>query len=332
MASDLERRLKRRFRDFLSRQETDPQARAIRSSIGAVLDQIVERGWKTYVVGGTLRDVMLAPPSAFPRDIDLIVVGPSQDAMENAFSDLITRKTRFGGLHLVRPFDCGVITRVSGEVLFDIWRLEDTWGIRDQDLPPTIENFVRTPFLNIDSVAIEVCSPEAQRKRGHQKVAECGFFRALSTHTLEINYEPNPYPLVCIVRTLIMAAKLKFSLAPSLASFVLDYSRWGSIEDLVRAQISHYGLVRCGVDELRYWLEQISAKLDAGLERIEITTHGKRQMVLWQGWPPIARAGAVSYAVPPRLPSKSGKATRRRRRTAVGIQTKLSFAERSGRS
>jgi hypothetical protein len=279
MANDLERRLKRRFREFLSFHR-DEVATAFRSSIREVLDRVVERGWRAYIVGGTLRDVMLAPPSVFPRDVDLVVSGPSEQAFESTFEDLISRRTRFDGLHLVKRFSYGGISRSRGEVLFDVWRLPDTWGIRSAGLPPTIESFVRTPFLNIDSVAIALAPRNAQRQ-----VAECGFFDSLSTRTLEINFAPNPFPLVCIVRSLIMAAKLRFSLGRSLAQYIVDHSPLGSVDALFEAQVSHYGRDRCSLDELGSWLKEVRAGVNAGLERVDISITRERQLELWKDRP-----------------------------------------------
>src|SRR5690349_10205703 len=137
MDSDLERRLKRRFREFLA-FHGDKATAAVRLSIREVLDRVVERRWRAYIVGGTLRDVMLAPTSSFPRDIDIVISGVSEERLETTFLDLVNRRTRFGGLHLVTQFSYGGISSSRGQVVFDVWRLEDTWGIRNAGLPPTI--------------------------------------------------------------------------------------------------------------------------------------------------------------------------------------------------
>lgn len=289
MVNEVEQRLKRRFREFLSFKGDDGTT-AVRQVIREVLDRVLERKWQAYIVGGTLRDVMLAPPSAFPRDIDLVVSGCSEQAFETAFHDLVNRRTRFGGLHLVAQFRYGGISSSCGQVFFDVWRLEDTWGIRNAGLPPTIDSFVRTPFLSIDSAAIELVPRKARRH-----VAECGFFASISAHTLEINYAPNPFPHVCVVRSLIMAAKLKFSLGSSLARYIANYSQWCSIDDLLEAQISHYGRVRCRRDELQGWLEGVRASVNAGMEGIEVCTTHERQLTLWKDWPPSSDGAFPSH-------------------------------------
>jgi hypothetical protein len=290
MVNELEQRLKRRFREFLSFQGDRPTT-ALRLRIREVLDRVLERGWRAYIVGGTLRDVMLAPVSAFPRDVDLVISGCTEQEVEGAFHDLVNRRTRFGGLHLATHFSYGGISPSCGQLIFDVWRLEDTWGIRHAGLPPTIESFVRTPFLNIDSVAIELVPRKARRQ-----VVECGFFESLSSRTLEINYAPNPFPALCIARSLIMAAKLEFLIGLSLARYIANYSEVSSVEDLLEAQVSHYGQVRCQRNELQRWLREIEAGLDSGVDRIEVHTTPERQLELWNDWPP-SRDG--TFVVPP---------------------------------
>jgi hypothetical protein len=280
MVSELEQKLRRRFREFLVFQG-EGVAMAARSAVNRVLDRVLERKWRAYIVGGTLRDVMLAPASALPRDIDIVVCGASREDLEAVFFDLMSRRTHFGGLHLVTPFRYGGLRQSRGQVIFDVWRLEDTWGLRNAGLPITIENFVRTPFLNIDSVAVELVPRNARRR-----VTENGFFESLASRTLEINYAPNPFPHVCVVRSLIMAAKLNFSLGPSLARYIAAYSQDGSVDNLVEAQISHYGQVRCRRNELQHWLMDVRASVMAGIERVNVSVTPERQVELWEDWPP----------------------------------------------
>ncbi len=309
MARDIEKRLKDRFGRFLAVRGSDPNS-AVRAAIHHVFERVRQHGWRAHIVGGTLRDVMLAPPSAFPRDIDIVISGASQKSLDEEFADLLMRRTRFGGLHLVKPVRLtGGLSGSETQVVFDVWRLEDTWGIKDAGLPPTIDSFVKTPFLNIDSAAIELVARNARRR-----LVEHGFYQSLSLGLLEINYEPNPFPAVCIARSLIMAAKLKFSLGPSLARFVLTLSKWGSVDDLVQAQVSHYGRVRSESDELRLWLDDIRRAVASGAERIEVYASEERQIELWDEWPPRSvrqrqrnspeRARSVRTSRVPELPTR----------------------------
>lgn len=282
MASDIQQKLKRRIRKLLWSNDAKPRTAAIKAGIADVVGRIPKNGWHGYIVGGTLRDVMLAPAHIFPRDIDVVVTGSSQAALERVFIDLQVRKTSFGGLHLVRRYESVGMARAQGDILFDLWRLEDTWGLREQGMVPSIENFVKTPFLNIDSVAMDIFA-----KNHRHRIVECGFFEALERRTLDINYEPNPLPLVCIVRSLLIAAKLEFGLSRRLASFVCAYLRWGTMSDLMDAQQSHYGQVRCGTEELTSWIAQIEASLATDANRIAFHSKSARQKVLWEAWPTV---------------------------------------------
>ena len=106
------------------------------------------------------------------------------------------------------------------ELDFDIWRLEDTWAVRHFALPHTIQSFVQTPFLNIDSIAMSI-GPGTD----YLAVFEHGFFEALKRRYVEVNQTDNPYPVLCAVRGLIMAATLNFVVGPKLAAFVYELAQ-----------------------------------------------------------------------------------------------------------
>lgn len=245
MAADARQELTRKFREFVAPDKSGVTRDAAKG-IAEVLERTTHQGWNAYIVGGALRDLILNPAGHRPRDIDVAIVGSTQSVFENCFRDLCVRRNRFGGLHLM----------TSDQVHFDVWRLEDTWGVCTQGLSPTVDNFVKTPFLNVDSIAIEAFSTN-----GHRGIYERGFFEALSSRVLDINYESNPYPLVCIVRSLIIAAKFDFALSERLAAFICDYRRWGSMDDLMLAQSSHYGLVQIELRECTRRIEEIGRSL-----------------------------------------------------------------------
>src|ERR1700683_16263 len=220
MAEVTTHELQTKVRDFLTPEPQRLATDSVRQSAVEILTRTVRRGWRTYLVGGFLRDVVMRPNSHWPRDFDVIVEGCSSDELRNIFTDILSGQNRFGGLTLRRQ------TRVPGEyngaaheLNFDVWRLEDTWAVQHFELPRTIESFVRTPFLNIDSIAISIGPGD-----GYLGVFEHGFFDALKNRYVEINQTSNPYPVLCAVRGLIMAATLNFVVGPQLAAFVYDLS------------------------------------------------------------------------------------------------------------
>jgi hypothetical protein len=256
---------------------------------------IEQRGWEAYLVGGTLRDLMLGPAKAgalgvFPRDIDIIVVNTDLDELGWYFDQITTRRTRFGGLHVVKP-----IAR-SCEVHFDIWPLRNTWALEAYSFPPTIGSFPLTPFLNLDAIAAEIF-PSARQPR---RIYECGFFNGLKEEIIDINFKPNPFPDVCAARALIMAAKLQFSMTRNLADFVWQRCHGAGIQAVMEAQLSHYGQVRSPVEELRSWVRIVEEQLASDSERIAITVPRSRQLELWTDHPKLLETSDSSGFTPDR--------------------------------
>lgn len=258
--------LEQRCSEFFSIARAGANTRPAWSSMHSVWRRLNGRGWKTYVVGGTIRDVLLAPPGELPRDVDLIVQGAQPGELETVFGDLLDRRTRFGGLRLAAAIDRQSAGNPTGGVLhFDIWRMEDTWGIRNANLTASVDDFVKTPFLNIDSVAVEL-GPVPPR------ISEHRFFEAVENRLLDINYAPNPFPFVCSMRAMVIASKLDFALSARLGAYILRRYREGAIAELMAAQISHYGVERYPDYEILDWIEQIETAIHSGVPRIELST------------------------------------------------------------
>lgn len=267
MAEVTSRELQARVGAFLTHEPQPIPADSVRECAVEVLTRTVRRGWRTYLVGGFLRDVIVHQHSRWPRDFDMVVEGCSRDELREVFVDIASGHNRFGGLtlrgHAPVEHECAGARRLD----FDVWRLEDTWAVRRLDLPCTIESFVRTPFLNIDSVAISIGPGE-----DHLAVFEHGFFDAFKRGHVEVNQTSNPYPVLCAARGLIMAASLNFVVGPRLAAFVYELAASVGPEEFVAAQVGHYGHVRSSRDQLARWISEVRKQLEAGQENIRLAS------------------------------------------------------------
>jgi hypothetical protein len=217
-----------------------------------------------------------------PRDVDVVVCGATAEQLRALFSKtlVLERLTRFGGLHLVKKLSSG------HRVVFDVWTLADTWGFGSKNIPPSIEEFPGTTFMNIDSCAIELW-PSPGRKRS---LFSRGFFESLANRVLDVNYAPNPFPYVCVARALLIAARLQFALARTLVEYILNQTSTQGAEPLIEAQQSHYGMVRCDAKELGSWLHDIRRQYISGQDSIKITVPPDRQTELWLDYPAIGTA------------------------------------------
>jgi hypothetical protein len=242
--------LRARVGSFLAKDES-PRRRALLSTI----ERIRVRKWNAVLFGGTLRDLMVYGLSKPPRDVDLVIADVTTDELANVFADSMSKRTRFGGLHLR-----------SGGWMFDVWPLSETWAFRQLGYPALRHDFAslpRTTFLNVEAVAVEVATPHGKTRRIHSH----GFFEALSNRTVEINFEDNPFPALCVVRSLVTAARLQFSIGPKLSQYLVHYSRIFSAEELVQVQISHYGYSKLSATEFRVWLAAVEDQYRAGAAR-----------------------------------------------------------------
>lgn len=266
---------------FKSRELQDTRsASTVQEVLVEVCRTMHRPGWMAYLVGGTLRDLLVAPESHLrfhPRDIDIVVEGASREQLQEVLRESLVfeRFTRFDGLHLSRSLSSGA------HILFDIWTLANTWGFHSQNIAPRIEDFPKTTFLNIDSCATELI-PHPGRER---KLFEKGFFEGISRRVLDVNYEPNPYPNVCVVRSLLLAVQLDFAIARPLAKFILENADAGGVESLMEAQQSHYGRARCDAKELEQWLHDIRQQFSSGRQDICIEAPPARRLDLWRDYP-----------------------------------------------
>jgi hypothetical protein len=65
----------------------------------------------------------------------------------------------------------------------------------------------------------------------------------------------------CIVRSLLMASKLKFAIGPRLASYISHYSKNASLAEFQRIQKTHYGFVELDGVDLRFCFDAIKSQL-----------------------------------------------------------------------
>lgn len=215
-----------------------------RAPVHAILREIGSSGQPAFFFGGLLRDLMMYGSGAVPRDLD-IVIGGGTKSICDSFDCYLKRRTRFGGLHLD-----------AKGWLFDIWNLQDTWAFREglvegrnfSDLP-------KTTFLNVEAVVAEVAPKPGKRRR----VFSNGFFEAMHSRTIDINFEENPFPGLCVVRSLLAAYKLNFALAPRLTAYIMHYAGKISVDELLDIQRSHYGRIRHDSSTLHSWLRHLAS-------------------------------------------------------------------------
>lgn len=129
---------------------TDALSRFFTGALGEDFRRVLEkfpREHETYVVGGVVRDLLLAQLRGIEKpvgDIDLVIKGAaSSQELRILLDDFESRANRMGGIKFsVRP---------KG-VRFDVWRIEDHVNLMVSGPPYTIERLLRHFLLDIDAV------------------------------------------------------------------------------------------------------------------------------------------------------------------------------------
>lgn len=200
-------------------------------------------GRRVFCFGGVLRDLVLYGTTVNPRDIDIVVDGEiTSDELVILFFDYFVQKTRFGGVRI----------NING-LKVDIWPVKNTWALCNYpQFKNGLESLPFTTFLNIEAILFEIFGSTYNRL-----IFSNNFFESLQNKTLEINFEPNPYPSLCIVRSIILAKKINFTFGANLLRYIKRYYFQYTIEDFISIQKSHYDEVLLPLEFLQINIPQM---------------------------------------------------------------------------
>jgi hypothetical protein len=257
--------LESRLRKKLLRLLRSPQ----QSWAASIVNKWEERGWGPILFGGLIRDLMVFGIRRYPRDVDVVLSNATTDQLlnEDSFQDF--KLNRFGGVHVN-------INRWS----FDVWPLDKTWRFTvDDSLIATPANLPRTTFLDVEAIAVTLNGPHRIGR-----IYSVGFFQAIKKQCIDINYEENPFPSLCAVRSIIIAWKLNYRLSRKLACYFVDVVAEQGAPELVFAQDRHYQKVllrESDISDLKNYFEQACDSVDQD----QITLPNKYDPKQLEFWP-----------------------------------------------
>lgn len=249
-------RLRAAASDFVQQHETRARPLA---------EKARERDWSVFVFGGVPRGLAESGGRYIPRDLDLVFDDAAFECFASEFASSITRRTRFGGLHLC----------LNG-LQVDAWPLSATWAFREKLVAQaSFSNLPKTTFLNCDGIVLQFATRRGQARAVYAQ----GLEKAEKRGALDIELRANPFPALCVVRSLRMASNRLLPLAPQLAEYCWRELAAHDLADFVDVQSSHYGSVSFTESSLR----RIRARLERHLDRMPLFDfHVTRQQQLWE--------------------------------------------------
>jgi len=245
MVSLEKQKLKRDLRTRLGRF-IGSESKRYHPHLYSVLEEIRNNEYPAFLCGGAVRDILLSNNSV-PRDLDIIMGYVSGEKLAALFSSKVKGKTSFGGLKLqVKDWS------------IDMWPLQDIWAFKEGRVAGNgFSDYPKITFLDIDAIAIQLFC----KKRQKRVIYSNGFFKAIATRTIEINFKENPAPATCIVRALQTANKFKFSIGPKLARYMVDYVSQMEIEELAEIYQHRYINAHISVEKLHNCMKSIEVQL-----------------------------------------------------------------------
>ncbi len=217
---------------------TEKIQRFLRSDnqVARKLRQLANGNWRTYLFGGTVREILLKLDDSQIRDLDVVIDDEGFPRFRSAFEAQITGTNRFGGLRLV-------LDRIP----VDAWALSSTWAFQAGHVPHAfLHRLPETTFLNIDSVVFEITPGRVKRRL----LAE-PFLEALENNVLDIVLPENPHPSLAAVRTIRMHLRYDMPMSRRLAQYILEYLEQAGIEGCLEEQLRHYHRVVVDQEELK---------------------------------------------------------------------------------
>ena len=169
-----------------------------KSTFQSLFKKITKHG-DVLLFGGAIRDILV---NKTPRDYDFVVTFRSS-FLEEILASFAFWKNRFGGYKFVLD-----------DIKIDIWSIDDTWAFRNRLVSSLPDNLTETVFLNIDSIAVNLCRGNVYAKR---------YREAVEKNLLDIVLEKNPFPELCVLRALVFRCTNNINISKKLREFIVNW-------------------------------------------------------------------------------------------------------------
>lgn len=194
-----------------------------------------------YVLSGIIRDFLTGEYNG-ARDFDCVL---AHGKIKNVDVIHFLRNSEckinsFGGVKIKRPHE-----------VVDIWRLADTWGIKQQSLEASPKSLLDSVFFNFSAIIYDF--------NNKKFIFDDRFCQFLETRTMDVVYQENPNVPLCLVNVLYYHQKYGYNVSSRLAHWIKQHYSKG--EDFENVQKKHFGYVLYANDYIEDFFHQITNKI-----------------------------------------------------------------------
>ena len=190
-----------------------------------------------YIFSGVIRDFFFEKKGSHPRDLDVVVGNGKLESIPTDYLRQVEYSVnQFGGVKLKEK-----------DKTVDVWQLKDTWGIKMKKAEVTPQELVNTAFFNVSAIAFDY---------GREEFIVSDAFKCFyDTRILDVVYEDNPFPDLCIVNSLYYSQKLHCKLSERLSSWLLNH--YQKEYDYSRVQMKHFGAIKYSNSEIEEFVSKL---------------------------------------------------------------------------
>jgi hypothetical protein len=163
---------------------------------------------EAFLCAGAVRDAflsVLANTHLHPKDFDVGLGGLTKREFQQISSRLGAKPNRYGGIRIA----------LKSGISADLWRLEDTVGIRLNNSSPDIEHVLRSFVLDVNAVAFNLRT---------QRFVDCGAVSSLKHRTIDLVPDALLHDRATFAaRAILLALRFSFQLSRRLQNFTLSH-------------------------------------------------------------------------------------------------------------
>lgn len=178
-----------------------------------------------YLFGGGVRDFLNNDLNSF-RDLDFVVKSKNNEeevCIEKFIPSFVKfKKNRFNGYKIYFK-NC----------VIDIWDINNTWAFKNNKLNSSVENLLKSVYLNIDSLLYDL--------NEDKYVNDCDKIYQ-NIKQLDILYNETPFENLNLLRAIVYKKKYSLEFSDKLKKTLHNYIRnnYSAIDEFMILQKEHY--------------------------------------------------------------------------------------------